>query len=286
MTVKNDLVRRTFWAAFGTHTFAGIGFFAVLAGITDALIPDSLAPIGGLLLVVAAVVSICYGIMRAWPRPVWQSYDTPNTEIRIVEGDLFAQDGHIVIGMANTFDTEIPNIIDQHGVQGQLLTRVYENDRSELDNALAVALRSATPIGQFDEADQKPGKQVRYEIGTVATISRGVRKLFFCLAYAEMSARCEARGTVDGIWRSLTNLWKEVGARGNGTPVSIAVIGGGQSRISQILPAQDSIRLIALSYIFASRHEKVANRLNIVVQEDVARRLDMLELQSFLRSLK
>jgi hypothetical protein len=64
------------------------------------------------------------------------------------------------------------------------------------------------------------------------------------------------------------------------------VIGGGQSRISQEFPAQDSIRVIALSYMFASRHLKVNEGLNIVVRPEDVQNLDMLELQAFLKSLR
>jgi hypothetical protein len=100
-----------------------------------------------------------------------------------------------------------------------------------------------------------------------------------------MNERNEARGTVDGLWRSLTNLWIEVRAHTNGEPVAIPVIGGGQSRLSQILPAQDSVRFIALSFMLASRHERVCDRLDIVVRKQDVEVLDMPELQAFLTSL-
>ncbi|WP_433475014.1 macro domain-containing protein [Spirillospora sp. CA-142024] len=215
-----------------------------------------------------------------------QQYKSPNTEIHIVEGDLFEQEGNIVIGMTDTFDTEIPHIIDEKGVQAQLLTRVYRNDIRALDRALEQGLAPYNESHRFTPQDAKPGKQVAYPVGTVVAISPSIRRLYFCVAYTEMNKRNEVRGSVDRVWRSLNNLWDEVRAKGNGDPISVAVIGGGQARISQYFPAQDSIRFIALSYIFASRKEKVADRLNIVVRSSDVDNLDMLELQAFLRSLK
>jgi hypothetical protein len=235
---------------------------------------------------ISLIVSAIYGLIRAWPRPVQQRYRSPNTEIHIVEGDLFDQEGNTVIGMANTFDTEIPHIIDEKSVQAQLLSRVYRGDRRAFDHALSKALRSVETIGMFDPADGKPGKQKTYPLGTVAAVSHGVRRFFFCVAYTQMNARCEAHGSVDGVWRSLNNLWEEVRATGNGDPISIPVIGGGQARIAQHFPAQDSIRFIAMSYMFASRKEKIASRLNIVVRPNDVEQLDMLELQAFLKSLE
>lgn len=286
MSIGRDLTKRRFWAKFSTQTLASVGLFAILAGITDALFPNLLPPAGIFLLVAIAVVALAYGLYRSWPRPVQQSYSSPNTEIHVIEGDLFEQEGHIVVGMADTFDTEIPHIIDERGVQAQLLTRVYRNDRKALDEALEEALKGHPVARTFTPEDRKPGKQLAYPIGTVATIEPSIRRLYFCVAYTEMNHRNEARGTVDGIWRSLNNVWDEVRTKGNGETVSIAVVGGGQARISQYFPAQDSIRFIILSYMFASRREKVTSRLNIVVEKRVAENLDMLELQAFLKSLR
>lgn len=84
----------------------------------------------------------------------------------------------------------------------------------------------------------------------------------------------------------LDTLWREISVQANGGRVSIPVIGGGQSRLSQILPAQDSIRFTALSFILASRREKVCDELAIVVQPKEFEKLDRMEIQSFLRSLR
>lgn len=286
MNIARDFRKKRFWVELVTQSLAAVGLFAALAGVTDALIPGSLAPVGVFLIVTTAVVSVGYGLVRAWPRPVRQSYSSPSTEIHIVEGDLFEQSGHIVVGMTDTFDTAIPDIIDERSVQAQLLTKVYHRDVLRLDADIVIALVNKSTMTPFSPVEAKAGKQVRYELGTVAVLEPAVRKLYFCLAYTKMSNRNEARGTVDGIWRSLNSLWCEVRARSNGEPVSMGVIGGGQARISQYLPSQDAIRLTAMSFMFASREERITSRLNIVVRPGVVRDLDMLELQAFLKSLR
>jgi len=286
VSVTRDFATRRFWARFVTQTLSGVGFFSILAGTASALFPKALPSVGIIAGCTALVVSLGYGLYRSWPRPVQQNYKSPNIEIRIFEGDLFEQEGNIVVGMTDTFDTETPHIIDEKGVQAQLLTRVYRNDVKALDQALDKALEGCTESHRFGPGDGKPGKQIAYPVGTVITIAPAVRRLVFCVAYSRMNKSNEAHGSVDDVWRSLHNLWDEVRAKGNGDQVSIAVIGGGQARISQYLPAQDSIRFIILSYIFASRKAKVCDRLNIVAREPDVRNLDMLELQAFLKSLK
>jgi len=284
--IRRDLKKWRFWGRFSTQALSSVGFFSVLAGVVSALFPTALPPHGAILAIAAILVSLVYGILRSWPRPVQQVYGSPNTEIRIVEGDLFSQDENIVIGMADTFDTEIPHVIDEKSVQAQLLKSVYKGDLKALDNALEEALKEHTAIRQFSPSDRKPGKQAAYPLGTVVTIEPSPRRFYFCVAYTEMNTRNEAHGSIDGVWRSLNSLWDEVRAKSNGDPVSIPVIGGGQARISQYFPAQDSIRFIILSYMFASRKEKVASRLSIVVRKSDVGAIDMLELQAFLKSLR
>jgi hypothetical protein len=151
----------------------------------------------------------------------------------------------------------------------------------ELDRRIDQALSDVMPI----EAVEKPGKKLRYPIGTVAPLTDAGRRLFF-VGYTYMNEHNEARGTMDGIWKSLLNVWDAVSKYGNGAAVSIPVIGGGQARIAQILPSQDSIRFIILSFMLASRNERVCDELRIVVRPQDYARLDRLELQSFLASLR
>ncbi|MET8363095.1 macro domain-containing protein [Micromonospora sp. NPDC005194] len=276
-----DIRRFRFWGMFATHMFSCVGLIAVLFGLYDVLEPNAISKIHFPFLLAVLLLAALYAAIRSYPRPVSQAYSKPNTEIRIVEGDLFSQEDNLVIGMTTTFDSQIPHVIHPHSIQGQFLHRVYSNDVAALDIDLEQGLAQHRPIGQIE----KPGKKTRYATGTVVTIQHQ-RKHYFCVAYGEMDEANQAHATMDGIWRSLENLWREVGARANGDPVAIPVVGGGLARLSQILPAQDSIRFIAMSFIFASRHARICDRLDIVVRPEDVERLDMLELQAFLKSLQ
>lgn len=52
------------------------------------------------------------------------------------------------------------------------------------------------------------------------------------------------------------------------------------------MPIQDAIRFLILSFMFASRKERVCEELLIVVRPQDEKRIDMLEVQEFLRSLR
>lgn len=279
-SLSRDLRTRRFWWRFATSFFSSVGVIAAVLQGFDVLEPDRVSRSDVPLIPMIVLVSVIFAAVKSWPRPIQQHFPISHTEVRIIEGDLFEQPTDLVIGMCDTFDTEVPHIIRSDGVQGQFLERVFAHDRAALDAALSAALDGIQPVGTIT----KEGKQEKYRIGTIAAIRQN-RRHFFCVAYSEMNERNEARATIDGLWRSLDNLWREVRARSNGAPLSIPVIGGGQARLASVLPAQDSIRFIVLSFVFASRLERVCDRLDVVVRKQDAPALDMLELQAFLRSL-
>jgi hypothetical protein len=279
-----DLKKWRFWRHFLIHSFAALGAAAVVVQLVDSLVvkgEDALRGNVPLASIVAAVAAI-YGLSRAWPRPIEQVYAAPRVKVSVVEGDLFDQpDCHLVIGAPDTFDTKTPHIISPTSVQGQFQARVYNGDLDTLNLDLESALKSKSVISTI----QKGGKTKKYEIGTVAVL-RDHTRCYFWLAYTEMSPNNQAQGSVDGLWRSLDSLWRSVNAHANGGSVAIPVIGGGLSRVSQILPAQDAIRLSILSYMWFSRSTKVCDELKVVVRPEDFRSLDRLELQSFLKSLR
>jgi hypothetical protein len=279
--IATDLRSRRFIGRLLKESLAAFGLLAAAAGLIGLVFPNAFKHHGALWVGGVAVACVAYGLTRAWPRPIEHYYRSINTTIRIVRGNLLHEPGHVVVGACDTFDTRVPTIISPQSVQGQALEALYGGDVERLDLDLAEALRAEAPCGHVE----KPGNTERYEIGTVAAVPNGSRRILF-LAYTEMNDRNEARGTADGIWKALLSLWGAVSRHCNGEAVAVPVIGGGQARIAQILPAQDSIRFIALSFILASRHERLCDELRIVVRDADYNRLDRLELQAFLDSLE
>lgn len=263
------------------RSFACLGGLSTVLQTSNVINPKITAFQGMPILLSVIVISLVGGLIWSWPRPITQDYDAPKTKISIVKGDMLAETTHLVIGTNDTFDTETPNIISKESLQGQVLQVLYGGDLKELDAQLAAALAAKPTVGSIAKA----GKQTQYGVGTIATVKHAARLIFF-LAYCEMDAHNTAHSTPDKVWKSLFLLWDEVSKKSNGRTVSIPVIGGGQARLSSIVPAQDAIRLTALSFMFASRASKVCNELRIVVRPEDYKKLDRLELQSFLSSLR
>lgn len=276
-----DLRTRRFWRYFLTSSFACLGALGTVLQTINVINPKVTVFQGESILYSVIAISLTVGIILSWPRPITQDYNAPKTKITIVEGDILSQTTHLVIGTTDTFDTKTPIIIDTKSLQGQVLRVLYGDDLDELDTQLEVALTSKPVMGNI----QKTGKQKKYGIGTIATLKHTTRLIFF-LAYCEMDVNNKAGSTPDKVWKSLLLLWEEVSRRGNGGTLSMPVIGGGNARLSNLLPAQDAIRFIVLSFMCASRSSRICDELRIVVQPEDYRKLDRLELQSFLSSLR
>src|SRR5260370_4174634 len=211
MEIRKDLRTGRVWRRFVTTSFSAIGFFAIVLGLLDVIFPAAIPSERGWIAAGVVVISVVYGGFRSWPRPIEEIYSSPNVKIRLVKGNLFDQPGHLVIGMSDTFDTSIPVIIARSSIQGQFLESIFCGNVEDLDRQLLQALSHIQPIGLID----KPGKREKYPIGTVAVLNEHARR-FFCVAYTEMNERNEARGTMDGIWRSLRSLWKAICTEANG----------------------------------------------------------------------
>ncbi len=276
-----DMRTWRFWRHYLTKSFAVLGTIVALVRIGLLFFPIHSYLLGGVAFAIAVALSVLIGLALTWPRPIECEYSAPATKIKVVKGDIFDQETNLVVGVTNSFDTETPDIIERTSLLGQAIDRLYGGSSQRLNTDLTAALSGKMPVASI----AKPGKQEIYELGTVATVPVGPRKIFFS-AYAQMDVNNSASSEIETLTKSLFNLWREVISKGNCQPVAITPWGGGPSRISNVLPAQDSIRLIILSFIFASRKQKVSDELTIVAPINTFKKLDRLELQAFLSSLR
>lgn len=282
MAITRDLRNKRFWRGLAIHSLAALGVLSAALGLFDLFSPDTLGDLGLPEVLLVPGAALVYAGWRSWPFPVEQHYSAPDTRIRLVTGDLFDQGTNLVIGMSDCFDIETPHIIATNSVQGQLLDRVYHHDVAALRADLGDALSGREIV---ETGVSKRGNSDRYELGTVATINHQ-RTHYFCVAYTRMDEKNNVSSSIGILWEALERLWNEVRVRSNGEPVSAPVIGLGQSGMSTVLPIQDAIRLLILSFMFASRRQRVCEELVIVIRPQDEKRVDMLEVQDFLRSLR
>ena len=186
--------------------------------------------------------------------------------------------------MNDVFDTDIDlkrNIIKPTSIQGQFLTKVYNNNTLQLDNDIANALQGLT--GNPDNK-KTIGKNIRYPIGTVVTLTVNTRK-YFCSAYSHMgdNSNFKAQSSIKDLSTSLEMLWQEIGLKGSNERVVMAVLGSDLARIENAAHA-DLIQLIVSSFILASRVQSITKELAIIIHHSNLGKINMIKLDNFLQN--
>jgi Domain of unknown function (DUF6430) len=275
------------WQLLAFNTFAAFGLCSAGIQLYSAVwVPKQSLPHPGRLVLIVGAVAILYGLGRAWPRRrVQKDFGRPDMAVTVKVGDLLAENTHLVIGFNDTFDTDITDniVINSASVQGQFLRRLYANDCGRLDHDLTAALSSTLPIATESRADKGRGKLRRYPMGTVAVLG-GPRQRFFCVAYSKMQNNLIAKSSVDYLWHSLACLWDAVYLQGQRGSVAMPIVGSDLARIS-FLDRESLLRMVLLSYVARSREELVCKELIVVIHPSDYSRINMLEVDAFLRTL-
>jgi hypothetical protein len=213
-------------------------------------------------------------------RAIARSLSSPDSTIEIKIGDLFDEPEHLVIGANDVFDTELGEVIRPTSVQGQFLTRIYNNDQARLDADIDAALAPLRRLRMGEPAKIK-GKTWRYPLETTIVLGSGNRR-YFLSAYGFMGNDLRVKSTADTIWNSLSKLWEQVRLKGHGLNVAIPVIGSDLARTN--LPRMALIKLIIISFIAASKKEFVARKLTVVIHPKDLDTVDFSALKDFLES--
>jgi len=256
-----------------------VGALAILLGILDIFFPSVFA-LGYKGLLGISLLSLIWALIKIFPKLKISRYLVePDTKIVIKIGDLFKEETNLVIGMSDAFDTEKGNIIKAKSIQGQFLANVYGDDRTSLDASLATALSSSSPTR---DTQKHQGKNMRYPIGTVATLSVGTKK-YFCSAYSLMANDLKAQSDISMLTKSLEMLWEEIRLKGQREKVAMAVLGSDLARIGEASHS-NLIKLILSSFILASRKKKISEQLTIVIHSENLEKVNMLDLEDFLQN--
>jgi hypothetical protein len=194
-------------------------------------------------------------------------------------GDLFQEDAHLVIGLNDVFDTEKGHIIKPASIQGQFLTRIYNDDRLRLDRDIEDALRG---VSYVQDNQKTQGKNKRYPIGTVATLTVGAKK-YFCLAYSRMGNDLRAQSDIKMLSTSLEMLWEEIRVKGQREKVAMAVLGSDLARVGTASHS-NLIKLILSFFILASREKPITQELVIIIHQSNLEKVNLNELDDFLQN--
>ncbi|MFG2071167.1 macro domain-containing protein [Nonomuraea maritima] len=245
-------------------SFGAVALLVLAAQAAGARLPDAAA------LGVPVVAGLIWAPARAYPRcPVTRQLTHPDVTVTVRVGDPLALDSDLVIGFADTFDTDLS------GLRGQLLGRMYDGDLERLDSELDRALAAVVPRSVETRATKPRGKLKRYPLGTVATIGSPYRKVH-CVASVRVDTDVTARASVDDLWLSLGRLWAAIAREGPVDRVAVPIVEADPDLL---------IKMVVLSFVAQARTRAVARELTLVVRRPDAGAVDLLETRAFLAAL-
>jgi Domain of unknown function (DUF6430) len=206
-------------------------------------------------------------------RSVSFNLPTTNTKIEVRYGDLFEAKTDWLIGAGEFFDSEVGQIVSKSSLHGKLINNVYNGDaalfRSLVDSALVDAKGTRTP--------RSIAPKLKYDIGTTAVLPNGPHKVFLVAMSRTDPDTHKASSDVPTLWVALRGALQSIHNHGNGAPISLPLIGNGQSSVN--IDPQHLLRLIVLALVDYGRKVGLPNQVSIIVPEDCFKRLDIREIR-------
>ena len=208
-----------------------------------------------------------------------------SVDVVVVRGDLFDQaDANLVVGFTDTFDTstDLDVVISRDSVQGQLVDRLFDGQRRQLDERLRQGLKAVPTVGRERVQDKPRGRRTRYPMGTTVAVPVDGRRVF-ATAYSRLGNDLVARSDAGGLRLSLMKLWAAVALHGQYRPVAIPLIGSGLARVVE-LDRGRLAALIAETFVRScAGNVAIAPELRIVIRPDELTRTDLSLVEKLLQ---
>ena len=198
--------------------------------------------------------------------------------VKVKRGDIFSEDGVVVIGVNDFFDTVVDDHhISKDSLHGIMINKYWSGNCLDLDAQIAHGL-----VDKPFELVCRDGiaKEKRYPIGTSVFVKTASGKRFVLVALSrtnEKTHRVQSllRDLGDAIRGALT-LARE---NANGDKVSFPLMGTVNARIKA---PEQALFNVLLSVIISEclEKDKVSNEVNIVLYKNALNRMNLFEIET------
>ena len=135
----SSLRRRVWWSLFYAFTAFSV-MWTVIEGVTEIL---EVSIKGVYVFIIMISVSIVFSLKRSWkPSSVVIKVATTDTNIEVLFGDLFAQEGLHVIGATQYFESELGDPVSKTSLLGIFLQKYFGGGMRDFDNQLERQLKT------------------------------------------------------------------------------------------------------------------------------------------------
>jgi len=199
-----------------------------------------------------------------------------DTTVKIIFGDLFAQDGCKVVSVNDFFDSAVD---DKHvaasSLHGLMLTRCWPRSKADWDAQVARDLADTPPTEECDRPS--PGKPNRYAIGTTASVSRNGEH-FLCVALTNTCTETlQVSATSVDLQHAVRALLSKARTVCSGRPLNIPLLGSGLGRTG--IKPNIIVDLILLAIFEESKCRKVTDHIRIVLPKHLRTRIDLTTIE-------
>ena len=147
-----------------------------------------------------------------------------NTNVNVMVGDIFEQEGWKVIGVNDFFDTIADDIIIAKKTLHGIFLKKFENRIPEINLQIERDLWLKNFIAE-EQVSRSPGKSTRYELGAVFLFED-----YILASFGHVETEHQVYLSAEDYVRFWMHFWKNVDMVYAGRQISIPLLGAGLTR--------------------------------------------------------
>jgi hypothetical protein len=221
--------------------------------------------------VVLGIVSLLFGVIYArQKRKITIKTNAFDTKVEIGFGDVFEEDGLIVISVNEFFDSQVDEKhVSSRSLHGRLINDYFGGHPESFEKCADEALGAE----RYKAVSRSSGRGRKYGIGTTALV-RTAKKEFLCVALARTDIHTlKASASVSQLWEALVGVLKKGRTEASGQGLVIPLLGGGLAGVG-LLPVQ-IIQVMIMGIYEESKKQKICDTIKIVLPENRFEDIDL-----------
>lgn len=183
------------------------------------------------------ILAICtlYAIIQTSRKKKIELNITSSLKLTIRQADLFKQNGIVVIGFNEYFDTHVGDgIVSPKTLHGLFINKYYKDHITDLDADITDSLvqQGIKPIQQNCQRRHAAGKTDKYELGTCALVHDGGKK-YVLVALSHFDQYDKANLTKEEFNTILSKLMIFLSDHAEANEVHMPILGTGLARLNR-----------------------------------------------------
>ena len=197
------------------------------------------------------------------------------SDVHVLSGDLFKQEGLKVIPFNEYFDTKVDDvIIGEKSLNGQYIKN-YCEDIDFLDNAIKEDHHLKKYINKSNV--KRNGKTIKYELGTSILINE-----YVLVAFSKFDKDNKAYLTIHDYVQFLVFFWNEINRIYAQRPVSVPIFGSGITRFKggfEDIDDNELLNIMIWTFKISKIKFKYPARLSIIIDDKKINKINIFKLK-------